>query len=249
MPPPISVTIIARNEADRIAPAIGSVAWAAEVLVLEEGSSDGTADVARAAGARVEHAPWLGFGPTKNLAAELAACDWVLSLDADERVSPELADAIAVLADEPPEAAFRVCRRNRFAGRTIRQWPWVRDRCIRLYDRRQARFSDVSVHESVHAYGAVGQLEGVLEHEAYRDWNDYLHRQLRYAELGARQAHEAGRSPRVGDLSVRPMVTWLRHLIGRGYLLGGVLGWRLARLASRGTYIKYLLLREIASSP
>ncbi len=248
MPPQITVTIIARNEADRITPAIESARWAAEVLVLEEGSADGTADVAAAAGARVEHAPWLGFGPTKNLAAELAACDWIFSLDADERMRPELVAAIVALPEAPAEAAFRVCRRNRFAGRPIRHWPWVKDRCIRLYDRRQARFSDAAVHESVHAYGTVGELSGALEHEAYRGWRDYLHRQLRYAELGARQAHEGGRSPRIGDLSFRPMATWLRHLIGRGYLLGGPLGWRMARLAARGTYLKYLLLSEIARS-
>ena len=237
--------MIARNEADRISPAIASCHWAAEVLVLEEGSTDRTAEVAAAAGARVEHAPWLGFGPTKNLAAELAACDWVLSLDADERVTPELAASIQALPQTPREGAFRVVRRNRFASRPIRQWPWVHDRCIRMYDRRQARFSEAVVHESVRAYGEVGELAGVLEHDAYRSWIDYLQRQLRYAELGARQAYEQGRSPRVGDLWVRPMITWLRHLIARGYLLGGPRGWRLARMAARGTYVKYLLLKEI----
>ena len=241
----LSVTVIARDEADRIAGAVASASFAAEVLVLDSDSVDRTVEVARAAGARVAVEAWRGYGAQKNRAAELAANDWVLSLDADERVDRVLAAAIGALTEQPAEAAFSVDRRTAFAGRPIRTWPWVHDRTLRLYDRRRARFAERLVHEGLRPEGGVGRLAGRLEHASYRGWEDYRARQEVYARLGAGEALRRGRGPRPGDLWLRPAATLLRHLLGRGYLLGGPLGLRLALAAARGTRRKYLLLREL----
>ncbi len=244
MPPPISVTIIAGNEEGRIADAVRSASWADEVLVLDSESTDRTAEVAEAAGARVVVEPWRGYGAQKNRAAELASHRWIFSLDADERITPELVRAVEALPADPHEAAFRVRRRNRFAGRPIPRWPWSWDTTARLYDRRRARFSEVAVHESLVTEGPVGELRAVLEHFSYDGWEDLLARQLAYAALGAREAFARGRRPRPGDLWLRPRITFLRHWLGRGYLLGGALGYRLSTAAARMTWTKYVLLRE-----
>jgi len=243
---PITVTVIACDEEANIALAVRSASWADEVLVLDSGSSDRTVAVATAAGARAVVEEWRGYGAQKNRVAELATSDWIFSLDADERVGERLARAVTDLADEPAFHAFRFRRRNYFADSAIRRWPWSSDETVRLYDRRHARFSERSVHESVLCDGAVGSLPGVLEHFSYAGWGDYGARQLRYASLGAEEAAGRGRRPRAGDLSVRPAVTFLRHWLGRGYVLGGALGWRLSVAAARGTYLKYRNLREIS---
>lgn len=245
MPPPISVTIIAGDEEDRIADAVRSAQWAAEVLVLDSESRDATAAVAATAGARVVVEPWRGYGAQKNRAAALAAHPWVLSLDADERVGPGLADAVAALPTAPGHAAYRVRRRNYFAGRAIRHWPWAWDTTVRLYDRRRARFSERAVHEALEVDGTVGALAGVLDHFTYRSWQDYDARQERYVRLGAREAAARGRRPRPGDATLRPAVTFVRHYLLYGYLLGGWLGLRLSLAAARGTRGKYLRLREL----
>ena len=245
MPPRITAAIVAGNEEDRIAGAVRSAAWADEVLVLDSESADRTAAIARAEGARVVVEPWRGYGAQKNRAAELALHDWILSLDADERTSPELAAAVAALPEDPDEAAFAVRRRNYFAGRPIRHWPWSWERVVRLYDRRRARFSERRVHESLEVEGRVGELAGVIEHFTYRGWDDYRERRRRYARLGAEEALARGRRPRPGDTWARPAATLLRHLLGRGYLIGGPLGWRLAWESARGTRMKYAELGRL----
>jgi len=246
--PPVSVTIIACDEADRIAEALASVAWAAEALVLDSGSRDATVELARAAGARVVVEGWPGFGAQKNRAAELARHDWVLSLDADERVDERLSRSITALPDEPSFPAYRMRRRNHLGGRPIRHWPWSWDRTTRLYDRRRARFSEPRVHETLEVDGPVGALAGVLEHLTYRDWHDYRRRRARYACLGAEEAARRGRGPRSGDLVLRPTISFLRHWLARGYLLGGGQGLRLSLAAAAGTRMKYQELRRLSGS-
>jgi len=243
---PITVTIITRDEEDRIAGAVASAAWANEVLVVDSGSTDRTVEVAAGAGARVVVEPWRGYGGQKNRAAELARTDWVFSVDADERISSELARLIEAVADHPAVSAYRVRRRNHFASRPIRHWPWAWDTTVRLYDRRRASFSEPAVHETLLCDGEVGAVAGILDHFSYRDWEDYWRRQRRYAQLGAEVAAVRGRRRRPGDLSARPLATFVRHWISRGYLLGGRLGWQLSWAAARGTRLKYLLIEEIA---
>ena len=239
---PVSVAIIARDEAERIGAALKSVAWADEILVLDSGSSDQTCAIAAGAGARVVVEPWRGYGAMKNRAAELCQHDRVLSLDADERVDPDLAAAIRAVPADPPAVAWRVRRRNHVGGRVIRHWPWAWDRQIRLYDRRRARFAAAAVHESVVADGPVADLPGILDHLTYRDWLDGAARNRRYAELWAAAERIHGRRSRWIDRRIRPSVAFWRHLVVRGHLWSGIDGWRWSRLTADYVRWKYDLL-------
>src|SRR5918999_329854 len=157
--PKVAVTIITLDEAEHIAAAIDSVAWADEVIVVDSGSSDGTADIALAKGARVSTRAWTGYVDQKNHAASLASHDWILSLDADERVTPELAAEIqALLRSEPPKRGYRVPRVAFHLGRWIRTTDFYPDYQARLYDRRAARWRGSLVHESVQVDGGVEYL-------------------------------------------------------------------------------------------
>ena len=242
--PAVSVTIIAFNEAERLPAALASAAWADEIVVLDSGSTDGTPDLARAAGALVAVEAWRGYGAQKNRAAELARYDWIFNLDADERLDATLAEAVRALPATPSAAVYRVRRRNRFAGTPLRHWPWAWDEQKRLYHRQKTRFAAAAVHESLEPAGAVGRLAGVLDHETYRDWADYDRRQRRYSELWAGAARARGAS--VGSLkrACDPTATFIRHWLLRGYLLGGALGWRMSLAAARGTRLRHQLLAE-----
>ncbi len=244
----VSVTIVTRDEADRIAEAVASAAWADEVLVLDSGSTDDTVTRATAAGARVMVEPWRGYGIQKNRAAELARHDWVLSLDADERIDASLAQAIEELGEKPGPAAFRVRRRNRYDGCALRHWPWGWDQPVRLYDRRRARFSERVVHESVHVDGPIGRLHGVVEHLGARSIDEYRRRQECYARLGAEQAAAEGRRARAFDPALHGAAAFVRLWLIRGGLLNGVVGARHAVASARGTALKYRLLRDRVGS-
>ena len=155
--PPLSVTIITRNEAAHIAAALASVAWADERIVVDSGSTDDTVRIARAHGARVETRPWEGYSAQKNYAASLATHDWILSLDADERVSDPLRDEIRqVLEDPSSRRGFRIPRVAFYLGKWIRSTDWWPDWQLRLYDRREGQWTRVHVHESVRVTGPVG---------------------------------------------------------------------------------------------
>ncbi len=168
--PPVSVTIITLNEAAHIEACLASVAWADEVLVVDSGSTDGTPDLARARGARVIVRDWPGYAEQKNFAAGAATHDWILCVDADERVTPALASEIrTTLARDPREAGFRIPRVTWYLGRWIRTTDWYPDYQLRLYHRARATWPPRVVHESVAASGEVGRLRADLQHFAYRD--------------------------------------------------------------------------------
>ncbi len=245
---PITVTVIAQDEENRIEEAITSVAWADEILVLDSGSRDDTVVRARSAGARVVETDWPGYGAQKNRAAEMASHQWLFSLDADERVDSQLAAAIADLSDDPPAVAFRVRRRNRIAGKPLRHWPWAWDRTIRLYDKRHVRFSEVPVHESLQVDGATGKLDGILEHETYRNWSECRERQQHYAHLSAKAMVVGGRRSHTINRTVRPAAALLKHLIVRGHIIGGATGLRYSWCAARGTLLKYRHLRKLSNN-
>lgn len=240
--PPVSVTIICRDEADRIAAAVASAAWADEVVVLDSGSTDGTADLARAAGAVVHVEAWRGYGAQKNRAADLARNRWIFNLDADERIDPRTAAAVQALGDTPACVVYAVRRRNHLGGTPIRRWPWSWDRQRRFYDREATAFSAVPLHESLVFSGTSGHLPGVLDHFTYRDAADHERRLVTYARLWAQQARHEGRAvgafKRAGD----PLLAFLRHYLLRGYALGGRQGWALSRAAARGVALRYRFL-------
>src|SRR5262252_5307206 len=215
--PKLSVTIITKNEATDIAAALESVSWADERIVVDSGSTDDTVGIAVPLANRVVVHEWRGYVAQKNYAASLASHDWILSLDADERVTPSLAAEIQqVLRQEPVERGFRIPRVTWHLGRWIRTTDWYPDYQLRLYDRRAARWVGRHVHEGVHVVGAVGRLRGELEHYAYRDISEHLATIEHYTTLAARQMFEEGQRASTWQLAVHPQLVFLRNYLLKG---------------------------------
>ena len=218
----LSVTIISRDEEDRIGDAIRSVAFADEVVVLDSGSRDGTVALCRSLGARVVETDWPGHVAQKNRALEYATHDWVLSIDADERVTPELKDAIQkALSINPTVDGYSVSRRQRYLGRWIRFCGWYPDRRIRVFRRSRCRWGGVDPHDRIEMDGPVRSLSGDLLHLPYRNLSDHIMTINRYSSIFAREAHAQGRRARWWDLVFRPPLFFLRrYLLSFGFLDG-----------------------------
>lgn len=243
--PGLSVVVITRNEALNIRAALESARWADELLVVDSGSTDDTMQIARGIADRVTAHDWAGYGAQKNHATELAAHDWVLSLDADERVSPALAGEIrSLLRAEPPARGYRIPRVTRYLGRWIRSTDWYPDPQLRLYDRRAARWNDRLVHESVAVDGPVGRLRGELQHHAYRDIAHHLQTIDRYTTLAARQMLGEGRRAGWMDLALRPPAAFLRNYVARGGLRDGAIGLIVSSLNAAYVFGKFAKLWE-----
>lgn len=240
--PKVSVTIITKNEEADIAAAIASVRWADEVVVVDSHSTDRTADVAAAAGARVIVRDWPGYVAQKNFAAGAATNDWILSLDADERVTPELAAQIGQALQQPAHAAFQMRRMNWHLGRWIDGTDWYPDYQVRLYDRRAAEWTGQLVHEGLGVRGTTGRLSADLEHYAYADISDHLETINRYTTLAARQMHDAGRRASIAQLLFHAPLAFLRNYIAKG-------GWRMGAVgiivSGMNAYYVFLKLAKL----
>lgn len=220
----ISVAIITHDAAADLDRCLASVAFADEIVVLDQGSTDGTAEVCARRGAVLHQSEWLGFGPTKQKAVGLCRNRWVLSLDSDEEVSPALAAAIDALPPEPVEAAFAINRLSRFLGRWIRHCGWHPDHVIRLFDRERAGFNDKPVHEAVETSGGVGRVDGLLHHYTYETMEQYIGKLNRYTTLAAEQLHAEGRRASLWQAVVRAEATFWRMFVLRGGILDGWAG-------------------------
>jgi glycosyltransferase involved in cell wall biosynthesis len=195
MPKSLSIAIITLNEAANLPRTLRSVCGLGEIVVVDSGSTDATVEIARQAGARVFAEPWKGFGAQKNSAIQKAAGEWILSLDADEEVSPELAKEIAgLLSGEPPFAAYRIPRLNHFLGRPLRHGGYWPDPKLRLFRRGAASFEERPVHETMQSDGPVGELKGHLIHRCYPSLEDYVEHMNRYSTIGAEALVASGKA-------------------------------------------------------
>ncbi|HYO63977.1 MAG TPA: glycosyltransferase family 2 protein [Pyrinomonadaceae bacterium] len=247
----ITATIITFNEAENIRGACESVAWADEVLVVDSESRDATREIAEECGARVVTRAWPGFAAQKQFAAESARHDWLFSLDADERVSPELRASVADLlrADGARLAdGYRVARRSFYMGRWIRGGGWYPDYQLRFYNRARGRWRGAYVHESVKMdEGArVSTLAGDLLHYSVRDASHH-HRMIgeRYAPLSARQMFEQGRRTNALRLALAAPSAFARSYILKGGFRDGLAGLSIAHFAAHHAFLKHLLLWEM----
>ena len=240
----LSVIVITKNEAAVIERCLQSVAWADEIVICDTASSDGTADIARRLGARVEvTADWPGFGPQKNRALALATGDWVLSLDADEWVTPELrADIERAIAAPDRLPAYRMPRLSSYCGRTMRHSGWWPDHVTRLFQRGAARFSDDLVHERLVVDGVTGSLTAPLHHEAIRDLDDAIGKMAAYSTAGAAMLHARGKSASLASAIVHGAWTFVRTYVLRAGFLDGREGFMLAVSNAEGAYYRYLKL-------
>ena len=237
----LTVVVVTLNEEERIRECLDSVAWADEVVVVDAESQDKTAAIAREATDQVIVRPWPGFAAQKNFGLEQASGEWILSLDADETVSPALrAEITAVLERGGAAAGYAVPRRNVFWGRWVRHGGLYPDWQIRLFRRGKGRFIDRAVHESVTIEGDVARLSGHLEHRSYRDVGDFLARADRYTSLAADEWVAAGRPSRpLMDMVARPAGRFLSMYVARAGFLDGWRGFLLATL-----YAYYVLMRS-----
>lgn len=241
----LSVTIITRDEEQRLQSCLDSVQFADEILVVDSGSSDGTVALAEKNGCRVIAQDWLGYGPQKQFAVEQAANDWVLCLDADERVSVELATEIKSEMEAPRLDAYEMPRCNRFLGRWLRHGEGYPDLSLRLFDRRHARWSDDAVHEKVVSNKAPGRLRGDLMHESQETLDSYLEKQNRYTTLQARQLANRGKKIGVAKMWVSPLFRFVKmYLLRRGFL-DGMPGLVHIAIGCFNSFIKYAKAREM----
>jgi len=242
----LSATIVALNEERNIERAIRSIPFADEVLVVDSGSSDRTREIAARLGARVIEEPWRGYAAQKNFAAECAANLWILSLDADEEVGPELAAEIAQLKSEPPRAeGYSFPRLARYLGKWIRHSGWYPDRKVRLYRRDRARWVGDYVHESVRVDGTIAELHGDLLHYTCDSLAEHFRTLDRYTTLAAREVRARGRRVGAMHLVASPAWTFLRSYFLQLGILDGVAGLTIARMAAIYTFRKYSKAREL----
>lgn len=245
--PSVSAVIIARDEVDRIEAAIASVAFADEVLVVDSGSTDGTVERAQAAGARVERTDWPGFVAQKARATAMARHDWVLSVDADERVSPALAaELVAALAAPGDAAGFAVPRLTWWEGAPVRRGAWWPDARVRLFDRRRAAWAGVDPHDEVRCRGPVRLLRAPIHHHPYRSLGEHFATIDAYTALGAAGLRAAGRRPGVGSW-LRPWAHLFKALVLKGGALDGHRGLSLALLGAAAVSLKWQ--RAAAGAP
>jgi glycosyltransferase involved in cell wall biosynthesis len=222
------------------------VRFADEIVVVESGSTDDTVEIARQhADTVIQTDDWPGFGPQKNRALDLATKDWVLSIDADELVTPVLRDEILAALEAATHDAYQMPRLSTFLGREIRHSGWWPDYVLRLFKRSEARFSDDLVHERVVCAGSVGTLREPIRHASIVTMDDLHDKVERYALAAAQSLHTRGRRGGPAIAAVKAGTTFLRNYVFRRGFLDGRAGWTIATTAAGGKWRRYMLLAEL----
>ena len=228
----LSVVIISKNEEKFIADAIKSAEFADEVLLLDSGSTDGTRKIAKKLGVRVENQAWLGFGPQKNSAVDLATNDWVFVLDSDERIPPKLCSEIITTLKNPSFDGYFVGRLNNFFGKDIKTCGLYPDYSVRLFNRNKGRFNDVPLHEIVEIEGKVSKLKNHMIHLAYSNVDEFIEKQRYYAELSNKKKN-------IVKAIINPCWTFFKlYFIKLGFL-DGWHGYIIAKIYAKYTFWKY----------
>lgn len=240
----LSVAIITKNEARNLAACLASVGFADELVVLDSASTDGTRQIAAQFGARVEVSDqWSGFGKEKNRAIDLCTGDWILSLDADERIPPELENEIrTLLSGRPEHDAYAIPRLSWFCGRFIYHSGWRPDYVTRLFKRGTARFSDHLVHEKLLTEGRLGSLKNSIIHISFRDFESVISKMNSYSTASAIQMSKARKQGGPVKGLLHGLWTFFRTYIFRLGFLDGQHGLALAVSNAQGTYYRYLKL-------
>ena len=241
----ISATIVTLNEERNIARAIRSLTCADEILIVDSGSTDQTCEIAQSLGARVLTEPWRGYAAQKNYAAGQGRHPWILSLDADEQLTPKLAAQISALkATEPAADAWSFPRLAQYLGRWIHHSGWYPDRKVRLYHRDRASWTGDFVHESVRVNGTIAPLSGDLLHFTCDSLSRHLQTLDRYTSLSAQEIKERNQPVPILRLALHPVWTFIRTYIFQRGFLDGTQGLTIAWMAALYTFLKYAKARE-----
>ncbi|SEA55112.1 glycosyltransferase family 2 protein [Paraburkholderia sartisoli] len=242
----LGVAIITKNAAARLAECLQAVAFADQIVVIDGGSTDGTVNIARAYGARVlDQTDWQGFGPQKNRAVAALTTNWILSIDADEIVSPELAAAIRAALAAPTADVYAVDRLSSFCGHWIHHSGWYPDWIPRLFKSGVAHFSDDLVHERLVFDAPVQQLTGKLMHYSYEDFESVLRKLDAYSTAGAQQRHTAGKRGSFGMALGRSAWAFVRTYVLRRGFLDGRAGFMIALFNAETVYYRFLKLSRL----
>lgn len=238
----LSIIIAAKNEANNIAECVRSASFADEVIVLDSGSTDGTPQIAQTAGAQVVATDWPGYGLQQVRGIGLAKSDWVLSLDADERISPALQSEIRQAIQKPTADGYRLPRLSSFCGSFIHHGGWRPDYTLRLVKRNKAGFTDHFLHAHMTVTGSRTDLRESLIHYSYRDLDDVLEKLNRYASGNAKDLHDRGVKGSLGKALSHGIWAFIRTYFFRAGFLDGRYGLMLAIYNAESTYYKYLKL-------
>jgi len=246
--PTLSVILITRNEESNLDDCLASLdGIAQQIVVVDSNSTDGTLEIANRYGALMAYpSDWPGFGPQKNRALDLATCDWVLSLDADERLTPSLKSEILTAINHSAQIdCFAIPRLSWYCGRFIRHSGWSPDYVDRLFRRGTARFSDDLVHERLIPNGAVAKLENPMLHYSFMNYSQVLDKLNRYSTASAEQAFAKGKTSNPLKAVLHGMWAFVRTYILRAGFLDGPQGFALAMSNAQGTYYRYMKLWQL----
>jgi glycosyltransferase involved in cell wall biosynthesis len=241
----ISVCIITLNAAATLDQCLASVEFADQIIVRDHGSIDATLEICRQHGARVITGPWEGFGHAKAQTVAKAENRWVLSLDADEVVTPELAAAIQALPEDGEVAAYEINRLSSFLGRWIRHCGWHPDWIIRLFDTEKAAFNQKTVHEGVETQGPIVRLDGLLKHYTYQSLEQYINKMNHYTTLGAQEAFDAGKRSNPISALIRAKLRLIRVFALQKGWMDGVHGVLLCVVIAVSVFVKYVKIWQL----
>ncbi|MBD3178584.1 MAG: glycosyltransferase [Candidatus Latescibacteria bacterium] len=240
----VTLIVITLNEEENIGDCLKSAPGVGEIIVVDSFSDDETVRIAEEAGARVYRREFISNAEQKNWAIEKASGEWILILDADERLSPALRREIADLLDNPEAEGYWLRRKNRFMNRDIKHCGWGNDLVLRLFRAGRGRYSERLVHEKLILEGRASRLENPVLHDPYRDMNDYLDRMNQYSRRGAEELHRDGKHWFPGIIT-HPLFRFFRMYFLQLGFLDGAAGFILCSAATAGVFFKYVYLKEL----
>ena len=245
MKEPLTVIVPSFNEERLIGECLSSVRWADEIILVDSFSTDRTVEIARSLATRILQHEYLNSAAQKNWTLPQAAHRWILIVDADEKVTPELqAEIRGLLETGPPRDGYHIRRLNHFHGKPIRHGGWGRDRVLRFFNREKGRYQEKDVHAEVEIQGAVGELRNPLLHDTFRGFGDYLKKIDRYTRWGSDDLYRRGRRAHATDLIVRPPWRFVKRYLIQGGFLDGVEGMLISGLDMYSVFLKYARLWE-----
>lgn len=241
----LSVIVITKNESQHICRCLDSVSFADEIIVLDSGSDDNTVELCRNYTKKVFMTDWRGFGLQKQRALNKATYEWVLSIDADEQVSPELQIEIKQAMQTTNVEGFEIPRLSSYCGKEIKHGGWWPDYVLRLFKREQGKFTEDLVHERIIVDGSIKKLSNHLLHEAFINPDEVLHKINSYSTLGAQKLYQQGKRTTLTQAIFKGLWTFIRTYLLKASILDGQQGLMLAISNAEGTYYKYLKLFDL----
>ncbi len=245
----ISVCVVTKNEAHNIVDCLNTVAWANEIIVIDSESTDNTVALCKKFTDKVIISPWLGCGPQKKQVFAMATCDWVLMLDADERVSPELASEIQQVLANPKYSGYEIPFQSYFCGKRIRYGDWLNEKHLRLLRRKQSEIVPRLVHFGVKVNGPISCLKHRIDHYSFPNLHCVIDKMNRYSTDGAQHLLQTGKTSSIWSAISHGLFGFLRGYVFKLGFLDGRHGYMLAIANAQGSYYKYLKLIELNAAP